>query len=286
MSQAPLTIFSQKAFSMFNLWRAIAQSTVMFCHLLLTFKILRCKAPLPLASIAVWIKIYFQEHKENIFHILAFLTSLDFRFPDTCQSIVNEVLAKKPKRRVEWVPFTTRSSCFWPRIWCSLHISLHVWLMFSMLPRDCFKFHTFSYQQMLSQGGLWKRCRKFLYRLTASCSNPATSSNHRGSKDEAMGAWHILQKSGQQMTTGFGAFHSQNGMMRWSSELQWTLPTHHYINLVVGNGMCGTCRPCADRVGAQSKSEQCFYLRLSVSMKKMGVHELQSMMPEGSREQV
>lgn len=128
-------------------------------------------------------------------------------------------------------------------------------------------------------------------RLTASCSNPATSNNHTGSNDEAMGAWHNFKKSGQQMTTGFTVSHSQNSMMweimRWSSELQWNLPTHHYINFVVGNGMCGTCRPCADRIGAQSKSEQCFYLRLLVScMKTMGVHELQSMMPEASREQV
>ena len=40
---------------------------VMFCHVFLTFKILRCKAALPLASRAISINVYFQGHKENTF---------------------------------------------------------------------------------------------------------------------------------------------------------------------------------------------------------------------------
>ena len=81
----------------------------------------------------------FKDIKKTHSHIFAFLISLAALprifspFPDTCQSIVNEVLAKKPKRRVEWVPFTTRSSCFRPGLCCSRHISsylIDVWYAF------------------------------------------------------------------------------------------------------------------------------------------------------------
>lgn len=216
---------------------------VMFCHVLLTVKILRCKAALPFASSAVLINIYFQEHKENIFHILAFLTSLDLQhclgifncFPDTCQSIVNEVLAKKPKRRVEWVPFTTRSSCFWPQIWCSLHISsclIDVWYASKRLFQVSYIFS--------SADAISRRVVKTMSQvlvvivsqhLAATQQHPATI------EDPMMKQWEhglYFKKSGQQMTTGFRAFHSQNGMMweilRWNYNEIFQLPTHHYIN--------------------------------------------------------
>ena len=154
----------------------------------------------PFASSAVLINIYFQEHKENIFHILACLTSLDLQH---CLVFFKLFPWHLPEHRQWSAGEEAEASGGMGSLHDALKLYLATNLMFSSY-LFMFDWCLVCFQKIVSSFIHFPIGRCYLKegcendvasscsdRLTASCSNPAASNNHRGSNDEAMRAWHI-----------------------------------------------------------------------------------------------
>lgn len=153
----------------------------------------------PFASSAVLINIYFQEHKENIFPcICVFDTTcsiaLYFLTVFLTPARASSMKCWRRSRSVEWNGFPSRrAQVVFGHEFDVLFIYLFMfdWCLvcFQKIVSSFIHFPTGRcYLKEGSENDVASSCSD---RLTASCSNPAASSNHRGSNDEAMRAWHI-----------------------------------------------------------------------------------------------